>query len=95
MESSSSASTSNARVNMSRFSEESECDRGAVRDAAVSVASLVAERASLLLASTRALPPDELRRAAPALATAPALNTLLPYALANLEGLNDSKVNLT
>ncbi|XP_061382096.1 E3 ubiquitin-protein ligase MYCBP2 isoform X5 [Danaus plexippus] len=91
VESSSSASTSNARVNMSRFSEESECDRGAVRDAAVSVASLVAERASLLLASTRALPPDELRRAAPALATAPALNTLLPYALANLEGLNDSK----
>ncbi|CAH0716565.1 unnamed protein product, partial [Brenthis ino] len=68
-----------------------EWERGAAREAAVAVAMQVAERSGALLAALRTLPPDDLRRAAPLMAAAPALNTLLPYALANLEGLNDSK----
>ncbi|CAH2103304.1 unnamed protein product [Euphydryas editha] len=74
-----------------RLRDDTEWERGAAREAAVAVAAQVAERGGALLAAVRALAPDDLRRAAPALAAAPALNTLLPYALANLEGLHDSK----
>ncbi|XP_045784545.1 E3 ubiquitin-protein ligase MYCBP2 [Maniola jurtina] len=68
-----------------------ETDIATIRKAAVAVATLVAERAAMLLAALRGLSIDDLRRIAPTLATAPALNTLLPFALANLEGLHDSK----
>ncbi|XP_069365103.1 E3 ubiquitin-protein ligase MYCBP2 isoform X3 [Maniola hyperantus] len=68
-----------------------ETDVVTIRESAVAVATLVAERAAMLLSALRGLSIDDLRRIAPTLATAPALNTLLPFALANLEGLHDSK----
>lgn len=72
--------------------DDTEWERGTARETAVAVAMMVAERGGALLAALRALCADDLRRAAPLLAAAPALNTLLPHALANLEGLHDSNV---
>ncbi|XP_064076475.1 E3 ubiquitin-protein ligase MYCBP2 [Vanessa tameamea] len=77
--------------NVERLQDDMDWERGGAREAAVAVAGQLAERGGALLAMMRALSPDDLRRSAPALAAAPALNMLLPFALANLEGLHDSK----
>lgn len=75
--------------------DDTEWERGTARETAVSVAVMVAERSGALLTALRGLPLEDLRRAAPALAAAPALNMLLPHALANLEGLHDAKVTVS
>ncbi|XP_052746829.1 E3 ubiquitin-protein ligase highwire isoform X2 [Bicyclus anynana] len=80
--------TANSHV---RSSDRLEADIVMIRQTAVAVATLVAEQAAMILATLRDLPNDDLRRIVPTLASAPVLNTLLPFALANLEGLHDSK----
>ncbi|XP_037299798.1 E3 ubiquitin-protein ligase highwire-like isoform X4 [Manduca sexta] len=56
------------------------------------VASIVIERSAELFCTLRnELTAEDLRRNASVLQQSPAINTLIPYTLANLEGLDDSK----
>lgn len=60
------------------------------------VASVVMQRAADLFSGLRSeLTAEDLRRNAAVLQRSPAVNTLLPFTLASLEGLNDSKVTVT
>lgn len=59
------------------------------------VASLVVERGAELFCILRnELTAEDLRRNASVLQQSPVINTLLPYTIAHLEGLDDSKVRL-
>ncbi|CAB3259025.1 unnamed protein product [Arctia plantaginis] len=64
----------------------------ALRAITLRVASIVIERAASSFSMLRnELTAEDLRRNANVLQQSPAINTLLPYTLANLEGLDDSK----
>ncbi|XP_041987793.1 E3 ubiquitin-protein ligase highwire [Aricia agestis] len=64
----------------------------ALRDVTLRVATVIIDRSVELFCSLRnELTAEDLRRNATVLQQSPAVNTLLPFVLANLEGLDDSK----
>lgn len=65
----------------------------ALRAITLRVAAVVMDRGADLFSTLRnELTAEDLRRNASVLQHSPAINTLIPYTLANLEGLDDSKV---
>lgn len=80
---------------LSNASESTDSLINSLRAITLRVASIVMERGAELFCTLRnELTAEDLRRNATVLQSSPAINILIPYTLANLEGVEDSKVRM-
>lgn len=81
--------------NVSNSSESADNLLSSLRSITLRVASIVMERGADLFCTLRnELTAEDLRRNATVLQSSPAINILIPYTLANLDGVDDSKVRM-